>query len=552
MILHPVLLVTSWLSVTPSVPALAQQLEHEAFLRKDDERQLKAIGLKPEQESLIAYFRKRTPNAEKEAQIQRLVRDLGNNDWEVREKAMTSLLQFGKVALTAVQEARKSPDPEIAFRARHCAQRIQSSQTTNVTAAAVRAMGRLRSITGAETLLRYLPYEEDPQVRKAILTALVKAPPKASAPLLEKAAQEKKKLRRAAAGYVLGQSSGKSARQSVYSLLQDKECEVRLWTARGLLLGNDKASVPILIQLLKEEQEIRWQAEALLLQLAKTSVPAYPAEGTQQQQQYVKAWEKWWTEKKDKLDLRSFRDTVPFRGWTILASYQTGTVWEVDRQGKTRWKLTGMKGSIDAQAINDELIVVAEYTGKRVTIRNCRTNKIVMTKTFSASPFSVQPLRNGNIFVSTTSEVLEIDRRGKGIYRKSVTTGQRITCGSRARDGRIVALTQNGMIHVWRTPTSTPITVNTRLNTTYSVQALPQGRYLVSSYGNQKVVEINSAGKTIWEYPQAQVYHAERIANDNTLILCYGQQGYKVVNRTKKEVIPFKKVGTYIWRGHVR
>jgi len=45
----------------------------------------------------------------------------------------------------------------------------------------------------------------------------------------------------------------------------------------------------------------------------------------------------------------------------------------------------------------------------------------------------------------------------------------------------------------------------------YSIQSLARGNYLVSSYNEGKVHEIDGAGKVVWKYELASAYHAERL-----------------------------------------
>jgi gas vesicle protein len=62
-------------------------------------------------------------------QIQKLIRDLGSDDFGIREKASRALSDAGKGALPALREALQSNDAEVRQRARRIMDAIQSSTT---------------------------------------------------------------------------------------------------------------------------------------------------------------------------------------------------------------------------------------------------------------------------------------------------------------------------------------------------------------------------------------------------------------------------------------
>src|SRR5438128_532197 len=60
-------------------------------------------------------------------QIQKLIRDLGADEFSVREKATKELSSIGRSALPALREALQSADLEVRQRARHAMDAIQTS-----------------------------------------------------------------------------------------------------------------------------------------------------------------------------------------------------------------------------------------------------------------------------------------------------------------------------------------------------------------------------------------------------------------------------------------
>jgi len=64
------------------------------------------------------------PQQDLQARIKRLVKQLGDEDFEKREQAMEELVRIGRPALKALKKAAASDDPEVAWRAREALKRI--------------------------------------------------------------------------------------------------------------------------------------------------------------------------------------------------------------------------------------------------------------------------------------------------------------------------------------------------------------------------------------------------------------------------------------------
>lgn len=60
-------------------------------------------------------------------QIKNLIRELGSDEFEVREKATKALSEIGRAALPALRQALESTDAEVRQRARHIMDAIQTS-----------------------------------------------------------------------------------------------------------------------------------------------------------------------------------------------------------------------------------------------------------------------------------------------------------------------------------------------------------------------------------------------------------------------------------------
>jgi hypothetical protein len=92
--------------------------------RAEEEQKQKADSLIDE------YLAQQTPAATPEdlkAKIDKLVKELGADEWAARENASKELLKIGKPALPALKEALKSKDPEVATRAKDLVEKVEGS-----------------------------------------------------------------------------------------------------------------------------------------------------------------------------------------------------------------------------------------------------------------------------------------------------------------------------------------------------------------------------------------------------------------------------------------
>src|SRR5207248_10680877 len=125
----------------------------------------------------------------------------------------------------------------------------------------------------------------------------------------------------------------------------------RLRAAQGLLLGRDRAAVPALVGLLSDTPlTIAWQAEGLLARLAGADTPSdlvgHGEQGARERSRA--AWERWWKKAGDRVDLSQVEDVRRLLGQTLVVEYNTNLVWECGPEGLLRWKITDVRGPMDA------------------------------------------------------------------------------------------------------------------------------------------------------------------------------------------------------------
>src|SRR5262245_57800323 len=140
-----------------------------------DEQLLKEAKVSVDGAGLLTFFRQHTPATVEEKHIAELVRRLGAEEYQEREKATIELEDLGIAALPFLKPAARHPDPEVRRRVNDCLQTIERNLEPARIAAAARLV-RVRKPEGAAAvLMRYLPYAEEETVEEEVLGALLVA-----------------------------------------------------------------------------------------------------------------------------------------------------------------------------------------------------------------------------------------------------------------------------------------------------------------------------------------------------------------------------------------
>src|SRR5206468_10415205 len=130
---------------------------------------------------------------------------------------------------------------------------------------------------------------------------------------------------------------------------------------------------------------------------------------------YRDAWARWWETDGVKLASARLEEAAVGRqrGYTLVVLLDLGRILDLDAANKTRFELNGLDFPLDAQVLPGERVLVAEHEGGRVSERS-RDNKIVWQHRID-NPLMAQRLANGNTFIATHTQLLEIDKDGKEV-----------------------------------------------------------------------------------------------------------------------------------------
>jgi HEAT repeat protein len=491
---------------------------------KADEQLLKEHHIGIDSRALSEFLLKNCINEGDRAALDRLVLQLGNQAFVKRQQASKKLVGAGPKALPFLHRALKNADVEIARRAERCIRVIEREHAGGVHAAAARLLARKQSPRAMEVLLRYLPAAYGSTTAEEVLEALLTLGTREGKPdrLLLAALRDPSPVRRAAAGYVLGRHRDAAIRKTVSNLLADKEAAVRLRAALGLAAGNEKQAIPVLIDLLAEPGgEFAWPAQELLQHLAGEQAPG-PIGGSdvvEAKKKYRDAWVAWWRKHGTKVDLAGLQKAERMLGLTLIIEANTNRVSETGPDGKVRWELS-VNSPMDAQVLAGNRVLIAESSSQSVTERDFKGN-IVWQHKIAGEPINCQRLPNGNTFIGTRNQVMEVTRAGKVVISHELGTNLYCHAVNRTPRGTYLYLTNGGVIGEIDKAGKKIRTISLVHEGTWGdVQALPGGKYLVANYGVGKVMEIDAVGKKLWEIKVADACGANRLPSGMTLLGC--------------------------------
>jgi hypothetical protein len=536
------------LAVALLVAPLAPAGERDA-----DERALREAGVGTDGAALIQFFKSRTVSSADRDTVAALIKQMGDDSFDVREKASAGLIEIGPRAEPQLREAiEKSNDAEVRRRAEECLAQLAKGSDPALLAAAARTLGARKPAGAAEVLLGYLPNAPGEGVVDELCGALatVAVSGGKADPALLKALDDKLPARRAAAAVALVRAGAKEQLAEVRKLLKDSESSVRLRVAVALALAREKEAVPALIDLLADlKPGDAYEAEDLLLTLAGDDAPNVPlGKGADERKKAREAWAAWWKKAGDKADLAKLADGAG-AGRTLVVSLDTapgktleGHVQELGRDGKVRWEFGGLKRPIDAQILPGGRVLVCESTGHRITERNTKgevlkeiTIPVDLTGTIGL-PVGVQRLANGNTLVAARAGVMELDRDGKVAWSYR-TNGGSIYAARKGRNGEVAIVNLNmTCVRLDANGKELGTFQAARIYTMGGIDVLPNGNVLLGDYTGNRVVEYDAKGKVVWQATAQRPTAVTRLANGHTLVTSYLGKTVIELDKDGKEV----------------
>jgi HEAT repeats/PQQ-like domain len=518
-----------------------------------DEKVLREAKVKTDGPALLDFIRTRIIADVDAGKIRGWIKDLGNDNFDVREKATQELIRLGNLAAPLLLNALKDTDIEVVRRAEECLQRIKSGAGAAADTAALRLIANRKPAGAAEVLLGYLPFTTNHLIAEEVIGTLTAVAIRDGQPdkgILAGLA-DKHPQRRSGAAIALCRAGSLEQAKLVRPLLHDPELTVRLAAGIALAEAGDRDAIPVLIDLLAVlPLSEAWQAEDVLCRLADGKVPPTTL-GTGDPGQTGRtncrdAWAEWWGKNGEKCQLSKLRPARPL-GRTMVILLDTGVIQEMDAKGTVVWQLKDIEFPLDAQYLPGDRVLMAEHGANRVTERDFK-GEVKWKKEGVNGPLVAQRLPNGNTFISTDQQIVEVDPRGEEVftYRRPLET---IRKASRLPNGDLIFVTSGQRL----------IRLNSELKELCSFEAdvrtnggridvLPNGHTLVPLKDANKVVEYDAEGKQVWECTAEEPIAAVRLPNGHTLVTTLNQRRAVEFDGAAQEVWEYRSTESRVTR----
>jgi hypothetical protein len=514
-----------------------------------DEQAVRESGIPTDGPGLLAFFRNRTIDAGDAERLAKLVKQLGDDSFVVREMASRQLVGIGARARKVLAEALKDPDVEVSRRAQECLRLIEQGAGATVVASAVRVLARRKPAGTLEVLLDYLPSVDEEMVAEAVRASLAdlavrdgKAEPALVAALADTSA-----VKRGAAGFALARARLAEHLPAVRKLLADPDPRVRLRVGLALCAARDKEALSVLIRLLDElPAEETGRVEDLLYRLAGDKpAPELPGTDAASRRKYREAWEGWWKEQQAKIDPARLEQASRTLGFTLVVLLDLGRVMDLDGANQPRWQIEGLGLPLDVQLLpGEQRVLIAEHKANRVTERDLKGE--VKWEYKIDEPLAAQRLPNGHTFIASKSSLVELDKAGKEVFTYTRSDGADFMKATKLRNGDIACILRLGVPRFVRLrPKGKDFEeVNgfgVDLGTSGGrIDVLPNGNILIPELRNNRVVEYDAEGKAVRELAVEQPIAAVRLPNGHTLVTSMSQKRAVELDRRGKEVWEYK------------
>jgi hypothetical protein len=537
---------------------------------------LKQAGLSPDEGApLIEYLKMRTLTDLDQNKIGDVIKRFGADDFEERVKATEEVERFGPAAIGPLKAAERDADPEIAYRAKQALKRMEKVPHSQVAAAAVRALVKLKPKEAAAVLIGFLPMADTDEVAEEIRTALVAlaVTDGKPEPALVAALDDKSVVRRSAAYVALVEGGDPAARvriKEAFPLVRsavrkepDVDAKFRgLWAL--LMTSREKEFVPDLIELIPQLPRGRiWQLEEFLLLLAGDTKP--DAKFGKSAEQLIKAkdaWAGWWAKKGTALDLVKFDFKPRITGYTdvIEYDYRGYGVYRVVTLGpdlKEKVKIGGtgvaqLNYPADVRKLPNGHYLIAEQNGNRLTERE-PTGKVVRETTVN-QPLSIDLLSDGGTVLVCRNQVVQFNKAMEQVWAFPRQQYD-IMGGRRLPGGDVVFITstfpgpncyrisatqvEKDGKKTWEVKeVGKPLTLG-RIQQFQSTDATGPDRILVCEFN--RVVEYDlKTGKDVWKHDANNPTSCQRLPNGNTLITIMDQP-------PRGKVLEIDTTGETVW-----
>ncbi|MSR32731.1 MAG: hypothetical protein EXR99_14635 [Gemmataceae bacterium] len=470
---------------------------------------------------LLKELKDRIPNAANHEQIKKLIKELGDDQFEIREKAAEVLKTLGPQVVPALRSLADAKDVEVRGRAKTLLAELGETGIKPIQQSLPKLLV-LKAPEGAVAgLLDYLPAAENDDQASLFYEALGALAWQNSNKLAaQPGLQDPNPRKRVGSGVLLLNQESKENKKMMSPLLKDSDPWVRYRISLFMALAGERDSLPILIQSLGElpaEQCV--DGEGLLFDLAGNDPPKALSVNSTERKKIAAVWETWWNENSKKVVLDSLAgfNQSAYSGNVLIISLANNTVFELSKDGKISWSITGLSGPMDAQVLPSGRVLIAEHHAQRVTERNLK-GEIIWKKDLGNNPISARKIRGGFTSVICRNRIIELDRQGVEVFSLARPQSD-VMSAERLRDGSyMIVSNQMTCIKVDRSGKETlqyrlPFGVAGNAN-----EFTREGNLIIPLTWHNKLQEYDTAGQIVMDATITQPVTVLKLPNRNYLV----------------------------------
>ena len=319
--------------------------------------------------------------------------------------------------------------------------------------------------------------------------------------------------------------------QEIKSKIHEKSAVLKIAYAKVMFPKDPYECAKLILETCKElpNQKASWLMNWMAGQIENTTTEI----NTESAEETVKTMERlgtWLEANKGKIQL--IKPTSSKLSNPILLvenmnpEKKSGRVLLMGEKGGILWEIINLNSPNDAK-FNQGRVLISEAGNNRVTERDIRGN--ILWEKQIQNPFYVQKTSNGNIFIAARNEIVELDSKGKEIFKHSVS-GQTILAARKSGPTEYLVLQYSGNLAKINSKGSElskgiiPFPTNFGLN---GATLLADGKILVSVPTINKIMEFSDRGNLLHEYDSTAPGIATR--NMDGTILTSNLQANKLV-----------------------
>jgi len=472
-----------------------------------DEIIIKKSGISTNPKDIQNWLQSRIPNVTNGTKASKLVIDLGNESFEVREQASRELLKLNNLAIFELKKATKNKDIEVAKRASDCLEQISPHESIALKTAILRLLGKSNPELVFEYFIKIADTPElDLLTSEALLDAFsitIKSNP-TLVRKLEDFAQTKDIKSRILIARVLaiGNPNGSAFRK----LLTDDQTIVKANALLALLQEKDKKAIGLLITILPELKTNQLMPIAGLLneliqdQASEKELAKEKPSAVELQKLFASAWNG--KNASTNLNTYTFNQLQPKRILASLAEPNlSGKICSLNPDGSVSELFRTNSYADLACAINHTLFFLMERSRGHVIINNI--GEIYERSDPLISTFGLDTDELGTKFILNRKNLLVLDYTNKIIESIEVNNdclaGARLINGDYAivfKDKSLIILDGKNLKKE-KTKISLGVIEPTRTILGYQIQGTRSGSILIPEFGGKAINEYDQTGKLL-------------------------------------------------------